>query len=399
MNVRAAQAGPASAAPPTGSLGAPHGQHAILAAGQRLPQSMLRPPQWGSPEVQRILFAARRRFGHALCTCGPQPLKLQIRLRDDKCHLAVWPGEHAAHDSGCLFFRQPLAPTDPSGRQRAPALPPALSRPAPRSATARRSHVPSRAALWLGACAPPEAAPVSVMSLAQRLWEAAELCRWHPGWMRDWARTRYQLLRSARGFTLNDCPLEHLLFVPRAYRFSTAATLHQEWTAFVRSLRGSGTLAPSLLVSPVRAWRAPQGGQAAVLWLRHLPTDITLQPACWDFLARACRGALAGSRLAPRQRQSPDSVSASPDRRPDLVAFVLVEGLAPHGPCARAAWLLPVHPDCWIPAADAAAVRRIDALLAAGCAFHCGFGAAAPSAGCARSQLEGPVTAATGSAA
>jgi hypothetical protein len=115
-----------------------------VAAGERLPQSMLRPHQWCSPEVQRVLFAARQRFGQALCTCGRQPLKLQIRLRDDKCHLAVWPGELGAHHRDCLFFRQPLAPADPSGRQRAPALPPALTRPAPCNAMERRSHVPMR---------------------------------------------------------------------------------------------------------------------------------------------------------------------------------------------------------------------------------------------------------------
>lgn len=366
----AAQASPASVQPARRA-------HAILAAGERLAQSMLLPHQCDSPEVQRMLFAARQRFGHALCTCRPQPLKLQIRLRGDKCHLAVWPGEHGVHDRDCLFFQPPVAPASADGDARTAPSPSSPTRRASLGSPVSQSRAPGRIGLWIGAGAPADTALVSVMSLAQRLWDAADLCDWQPQWTRDWARTRYQLLRSAGGFSLNGCPLEHLIFVPRPYRPAAAVTLNREWTAFTRSLRGNRVLPPRLLVAPVRAWRGPHDGQHAALWLRHLRTAITLQPACWDFLARTCLGAIASSRLGPPPTAAAASGLAAPDRRPELVGFFLVEAAAPDDLRARAAWLLPVHPDTWIPASDEAAVRRIDALREAGRAFHCGFGAAA----------------------
>lgn len=355
------------------------GAPAVLAAGERLPQSLL-VRRWDSPEVQRLLFAARQRFGHALCTCAPQPLKLQIRQRGDRCHMAVWPGEQSAHHRDCLFFRGPRVPRPASGAACVPAAPSAAIRKAPREPRTPPPGPPPRLSLWIGAGAAPGAVPLNLMGLAQQLWEAADLCRWHPAWMRDWARTRYQLLRGATSFTLNGCPLEYLLFVPRPYRSEAAAALNREWSAFLQSLRASRVLPPRLLVAPLRAWRAPHEGHDAAVWLRHLRCTLSLQPACWDFLARTCGAALAGRRPAP-----PDSSAASGQqarqRQPERVGFFLVEPAAPDGLRARAGWLLPVHPDTWVPAADAEALGRIDALLAQGRAFHFGFAAAPNSPG------------------
>lgn len=168
----APEASPAPAHLPTQQrpAHAARGAPTILAAGERLAQSLLS-HQWASPEVQRILFAARQRFGHALCTCRPQPLKLQIRVRADKCHLAVWPGEHRAHDKACVFFQPQPTSAPASGRERAPPAAPLRARRAPRIGTQPRSHAAGRTAFWIGAPAgaPRDAALVSVQSLAQRL--------------------------------------------------------------------------------------------------------------------------------------------------------------------------------------------------------------------------------------
>ena len=367
----------ATAAPVPGEKPAGAAAHApaVLAAGERLPQSLLR-QQGESPEVQRILFAARQRFGHALCTCAPLPLKLQIRQRGGRCHLAVWPGERRAHDRDCLFFRELPAAASAPAAACVPGSPSHLDRRAPRELRTPPPHPPARVPLWIGAGTAPGAAPVNLVGLAQQLWEAADLCRWHPAWTRDWARTRYQLLHGAAGFTLNGCPLEHLLFVPRRYRSEAAVSLNREWSAFLQSLRASRVLPPRLLVAPLRAWRAPHEGQDAAVWLRHLRCTLALRPACWDFLTRTCGAALAGSRPGPRPGKATAAVDAAMHRPPERVGFFLVEPAAPGGLCARAAWLLPVHPGTWVPAADAQAVARIDALLAQGRAFHCGFAAA-----------------------
>jgi hypothetical protein len=186
---------------------------AVVAAGERL-QDVLR-VSWEETDIQRTLQAARVRYGHALCTCRREPLKLQISLRDAKYHLAVWPREGASHDSECSFLPR-------CGRR--PGL--SCGQPPQRGdRTVPGSTPTSRDRVFLalsGSVAPasPRAKVVSVRALAHRLREAASLCRWHASWIRDWGRTRYQILHAASEFAINDRNAEDVLFMPRAFRKS-----------------------------------------------------------------------------------------------------------------------------------------------------------------------------------
>lgn len=347
--------------------------HSVLAGGERIPQSKLR-EGWDSPEVQRVLFAARQRFGHALCTCRPQPLKLQVRLRDDKCHLAVWPQEHPAHDSECIFFHDDIA----DGASSVVALRSTVApTPAPTPAPLRRiplstgAHTP----------APVEGAPVTIKSLAQRMWEVASLCRWHPGWTRDWGRTRHQLLRSAAEFTLNGHPLEALLFAPRPYREAVAGSLNAEWGQFLRSLHVNAGLAPRLLIAPVRAINPPRDKHPGTVLLRHLRGPIGLTSACYDFISRDCRNALSNSRVGSAQRAPGEGRKSASEveRHPELMGFFFVDGSSRGGVWARAGWLMAVHPNTYIPAASSNVVMLIDALVGGRYAFQHLISEAQPS--------------------
>lgn len=351
--------------------------HSVLAGGERIPQSQLR-EHWDSPEVQRVLFAARQRFGHALCTCRPQPLKLQVRLRDDKCHLAVWPQEHPAHDSECIFFHDEIAEgASAVAALRNAAAPAPTPTPAPVAAPVRRiplftaPHAPS----------PADGATVTIKNLAQRLWEVASLCRWHPGWTRDWGRSRYQLQRGAAEFTLNGHPLEDLLFVPRPYREAIAGVLNEEWERFLRSLHVDAGLAPRLLIAPVRAVNPPGDQHPATVLLRHLRGPIGLTGTCYDFISRDCRNALSNSRVGSAQR-TPDAKrepSGQVPPYPELMGFFLVEGSSRGGVWARAGWLMAVHPSTYIPAASSNVVLLIDALVTGRYAFQHLISEAQPS--------------------
>jgi len=343
--------------------------HSVLAGGERIAQAQLR-TGWMRPEIQRALFAARQRFGHALCECQPAPLKLQIRLREHKCHLAVWPQEGPAHDSECLFFHDEVAQkgaaAEPfcapfAGAEASPTHPDALP-------VAGR-----RVALWTGAAAAGEASvsPVSVRSLAGRLWEAASLCRWHPSWIRDWGRTRYQLREAATRFSINGRPLEQLLFVPRPFRQGLVTALNQEWQAFVDSLRAQPQNSPRLLIAPVRRITAARQGRPATAILRHLHDGIGLTPACFDFISRDCRSALANSRACVGLQVRAGASADGPQvRLPELVGFFFVDAGSRGGIWARAGWLMAVHPSTYIPAASSDAVMLVDALLSGGYAFQ-----------------------------
>lgn len=344
--------------------------HSVLAAGERVPRAQLR-DAWDSPEIQRTLFTARQRFGHALCACRPEPLKLQIRLRDEKCHLAVWPQERPAHDSECIFFHDEVAEHASAVAALRTAVAPA---PAPTQPPVAQPAVRPRMALWSGPAAATNAAaaPITIKSLGQRLWEVASLCRWHPDWTRDWGRTRYQLQQAAAQFTLNGSALEQLLFVPRPYREAAAGMLNQEWEALVRSLLLDPRKAPRLLIAPVRRLNPPRGDHAPTVYLRHLRGPIGLTPACFDFISRDCRNALTNSRVGAAQRAGDGTHGADPAglRFPELVGFFFVEGNSRGGVWARAGWLMAVHPSTYIPAASSNLVMLIDALVSGRYAFQ-----------------------------
>lgn len=310
--------------------------------------------------MQQLLLAARQRYGHVVCACRPNPLKLQVRLRDGKFHLAVWPNEGAAHDSECLFFRDEIAEAVAAN---APTPTPAPARP-------HEASPSNRIALALagaGASRPNEQT-VSVRALAHRLWEAASLCRWHPTWTRDWGRTRYQLLQAASAFAVNGIPAEEALFIPRAYRKSKQAELNTEWDSFVRSLMTERERSPRILIAPVRRLSLAQGDKPPIAFLRHLHTPIGLTPACADFIARDCRNAISNSRAAESRIE--DASSRQHSTAPELIGFFSVEGSSRGGVWARAGWLMPVHPTSYLPAASRDMVLLIDELLAGGHTFQ-----------------------------
>lgn len=354
----------------------PHSPHSILAAGERLPQLQLR-ETWAGPNVQRVLFSARQRFGHALCTCRPQVLKLQIRLRDEKCHLAVWPQEGPLHDSECMFFHDELADqASPVGMLRAAVQPAVALLPAPAPPRLGLAYSPAASsarmppALTGARTADPSI--VNVKALAQRLWEAAALCRWHSSWTRDWGRTRYQLHQGAREFTLNGKPLETLLFVPRPYREAAAHALDREWDGFVRNLQVERPGQPRLLIAPLRRLNPPRDDRPPTVLLRHLRVPIGLSGPCYEFIWRTCRNSLSNSWLggAGSQAGHEPGEASTWTRRPEVMGFFLVEGSSREGLWARAAWLLPVHPTIFIPAANSDMVQLIDQLVAGRYSFQ-----------------------------
>ncbi len=310
--------------------------------------------------MQQLLLSARQRYGHVVCSCRPSPLKLQVRLRDGKFHLAVWPNEGPSHDSECLFFRDELAEEVAAN---APA-------PAPMPSPAPGHHQTSRIALALSGAGvgQPNEQSISVRGLAHRLWEAASLCRWHPTWTRDWGRTRYQLIQAASAFSLNGLHVEDVLFIPRAYRKSKQAELNFEWDSFVRSLMTEKGRLPRLLIAPVRRLAFAQGEKPPIALLRHLHIPIGLTPACADFLARECRNAISNSRASERRLQ--DAGADQNSTAPELIGFFSVEGSSRGGVWARAGWLMPVHPTSYLPAASRDIVLLIDHLLEGGHAFQ-----------------------------
>lgn len=337
----------------------------VMACGQLIAQQDL-PATWQSARIQEALGAARQRFGHVLCLCRRHPLKLQIRRRKEHFHLAVWPNEGPAHDSECSFFRDELADAvassdDPAGDRQPTGhvVPDSVG-------SAVDTPTRARVSFHLGAAGGQASGPsISIRSLGVQLWERASLCRWHPSWTRDWGRTRYQILLAAGGIELNGAPAEDLLFVPRPYRESQQNILNSQWEDFARGLtinKGS----TRVLIAPVRRFTPESDRHPPVMHLRHLRAPIGLSRACHEFVVRDCRNALRSTRLQAIENGAFDGLYPAPE----VIGFFLVEGSSRGGVWARAAWLMPVHPTSYIPAANPNTVRLVDRLIEQGYAFQ-----------------------------
>jgi hypothetical protein len=332
--------------------------HRVLVAGESVPQRRLA-AAWETPEIQGLLQRARQRFGNALCTCRPgQQLKLQIRTREKKSHLAVWPEEGPLHDIRCLFFRDEIV------HRAAPQADCVLPAPAARKSPASEAEPrgpeyttpPQRLRVRLlrpGLVVQPGELAMSIRGFANRLWTDASLCRWYPGWTRDWGRTRYQLLSAAEKFEVDGEPAESVLFVPRVYRPQVREEIERNWDSFVRSLTLSK--ATRILIAQVREIIEAKDGQAGRIHLRHLRAPVGLHNACHDFLMRECRATINNSAIAAPKDNS--------EKRPELIAILLVESSSRRGVWARAGWLMAVHPGTFVPAPNQHALQLVDAMI------------------------------------
>ncbi len=345
-------------------------------------------------ELQLALEAARHRFGHALCLCRRQPLKLQVRLRDAKFHLAVWPNEGALHDLGCSFFRDELL--DETGLSHELRLQdqrrntPAKGRQATQDgATGRAGRLPADSAgitvedgrRSIALSVPGQrhhdatVRPINLRSLALGMWEEADLCRWHPAWTRDWGRTRYQLDLVAKSLEVNGVALEKFLFVPRPYRENKREQLNTEWNAFVDRVNAQGKYGPHLLIAPVRSLSVPPN-RPPVMHLRHLRYPLGISDAAIEFLRQDCKASLRQLQANDnhdRVTRSLEGRTAKPSydkNNPEVIGFFLVDGSSRGGVTARAAWLMNVHPRCFIPANNPNLVMLVEALLEQGHSFE-----------------------------
>lgn len=346
----------------------------ILVDGEQFDLKRLRDPAHAD-SFQSSLDSARHKFGHALCMCRPTPLKLQVRLREGKYHLAVWPEQGPMHDSSCIFFRDDEAEPETEittqvkeseDGSREIRLSFTLDRSAasssPRPQTASRLSVNDHDL--------PEQA--SLRGLLHLLWAEANLTRWHPSWERDWGRARYELIQASHHLTIKGTPLSERLYVPRPFRESVKDEINREWDRFVLSLaRGQGdTIKSALIVAPVRKFvelpTQDSAKTAAAMHLRHMRSPIGLNEATYAFLKNQCKTAVRRVFVNAQEHERdqeprPDGWICLP--QPEIIAIAHVEANSRGGIWSRGAWLLSVHPRVFIPAGNTDDIMLIDTLM------------------------------------
>lgn len=346
----------------------------ILVGGEQFDLKRLRDPAQAD-NFQSALDGARHKFGHALCMCRPTPLKLQVRLREGKYHLAVWPEQGPIHDSSCIFFREDEAGPETEITTQVKENEDGtreirLSFTLDRSAISSSPRPQTTSHLSVEDHKLPEQA--SLRGLLHLLWAEANLTRWHPSWERDWGRARYELIQAANHLTIKGTPLSERLYIPRPFRESMKDDINREWDRFTHSLaRGQGnTIRSALIVAPVRKFvelPAQGGGKtAAAMHLRHMRSPIGLTEATYAFLQNQCKTAVRRVFINAQEHERaqeprPQDWICLP--QPEIIAIAHVEANTRGGIWSRGAWLLSVHPRVFIPAGNTDDIMLIDALM------------------------------------
>jgi hypothetical protein len=376
---------------------------------------------------QRDLEITKEQFGYALCQCRGEGLKLQIRKRDSKYHLAVWPEQGHWHEVSCPFFRDEesgpekeiAAETHQSedgevrlnipfilNRQQQPLhKSTAHSTPTHHYPVETQMTLPGRTRTANGAAsevtstAPaPNPSPraghhnvvvdhvqrrssASLKEILNLLWDRASLNRWHSSWQRDWGRARYELLKAASSLHAEDLPqdtpLQKRIFIPRPYREAQKDILNLEWSRYAAALNASkGDASQSgILIAPVRKIVDLQAegktNQFAVnMHLRHMRIPIQLTEVAHSFISRQCTGAVRRIALNAQVRQPKENPPGWVDlSQPEVVAIAHIE-ITPSGAVwARAVYLMLVHPQVFIPTNNTDEVLLVNALMAEGHQF------------------------------
>ncbi|WP_019632534.1 DUF1173 family protein [Actinomadura atramentaria] len=193
----------------------------------------------------RLLARARAEVGYAYCLCRNPELKLVIRTRSERYHLAGWPETGDQHAVGC-FFHKPEGSL--SGRSLYTAT--AITEDA-NGVTIRLTHPldtdlrqPRGVALPHGGEAASAQSTafrtVGLLGLLHWLWEQTQLNQWHPRWRRTWYTCHARLAHIAADCAVNGLELTERLYVVPPYRPDTAPAAAQRFQRFSEQLGRRG---------------------------------------------------------------------------------------------------------------------------------------------------------------
>lgn len=211
------------------------------------------------PDQYAGLFGrARSEVGYAICLCrSDQQVRLVIRCRNGRYHLATWPDGGHQHASGCTWYR---SASSVSGRgDYAEAITTSdegtsirLSTPLiVRGAAAAPAAVAAAAKSDAGAATSYRA--MGPLALLHFLWEQAQLNVWHADQRRSWSTCRTQLAEQAEDCRVNRLPLTDALWIVPPFQHETAERVTAAWDRFLGRLARTGrTRRRGLVLGEVR---------------------------------------------------------------------------------------------------------------------------------------------------
>ncbi|WP_460442669.1 DUF1173 family protein [Amycolatopsis stemonae] len=313
------------------------------------------------PERYTSLFGrARSEVGHAVCLCRTDQLvRLVIRCRAGRYHLANWPAGGQQHAPGCPWFRSPSAMSGRSAYTEAITVGEdgtsiRLSTPLTvRGATAAPSDTPAPPAASAGSVTTARRA-MGLLALLHYLWESAQLNVWHPrDGHRSWRDCRELLNEQAGDCRVNRLELADALWVVPAFQREQAEKINAAWERFLGRLANVGKVRRrGLVLGELRAVEATDYGVRIRLAHQRAPL-------------------FASTQLMDRVRRSYPSAfgaQATQDGRRQVVLCLVERSRRGYPTVVDLAAMLTTS--SYLPADSSYEAEMADALAAAGRAFH-----------------------------
>ena len=242
------------------------------------------------PDLYTLWFQrARAETRHGLCLCTDPALRLVIRHRSGRYHLAVWPGEGPEHHPECFFH----APERPAHSGRSGYTEQAISH----TVTGTRIRLGQGLTLRTTPTAEVSkpSAPGSGTGSARRsvgllgalhyLWESTGLTHWQPGAARDWAYCHRRVHVGALATTVNKLPLGEVLHTVAPFtreRADRNEAAFSSWRAGLDRRRG-------LLLGEIKQVDPTRYGVKVML--RHLRHPLFARQQLLDRARRSYRSA------------------------------------------------------------------------------------------------------------
>ncbi|MDT0446808.1 DUF1173 family protein [Streptomyces johnsoniae] len=306
----------------------------------------------------RLLGRAKTEVGHAACLCRTPPLRLVIRVRSGRHHLAGWPGEGHEHAPSCPFHK--MHPTlsgrshyaEEAIRENEEGTAVRLATPLLTRQDARRKpSAPSPTTTDSGASS--SRRTVGLLGLMHHLWESAGLTHWQPTWHRTWPTCHARLREQTDGCTVNG--QRDVLYVVPPYRPANAATNAASFAAFHNRLGRRRTHERrGLILGEIREITKTRQGER--LALCHLRGGLFSSARLAERTRRSYRAAFAGTPAERAEHSARRIVLAVVTR--STKGYLVVEDIAVMLTTTR-----------YIPADSSHEVRMADALTAAGHSF------------------------------
>ncbi|MFT7871297.1 MULTISPECIES: DUF1173 family protein [Amycolatopsis] len=312
------------------------------------------------PERYTSLFErARSEVGHAVCLCRTDQLvRLVIRCRSGRYHLANWPAGGQQHAAGCPWFRSPSSLSGRSAYAEAIAVDDdgtsiRLSIPLTvRGATAAPSDTPtSPAAAGSDATA---RRSMGLLALLHFMWESAQLNVWHPrDGRRSWHDCRELLNEQVTDCRVNRLELADAMWIVPPFQRDQAEKINAAWERYLGRLTNlRGIRRRGLVLGEIRAVEPTDYGMR--IRLAHQRAPLFASSQLMNRVRRSYPSAFGEQATQGGHRQVVLSlVERSPRGYPTVVDLAAM-----------------LTTSSYLPADSSYEAQMADALTAAGRAFH-----------------------------